>query len=286
MTLPAGVTLGAGKRVPVSQRGYFCFIHNEWHYTACMFAGEAQLNIREGFDVPLGRTAPPPGEPDNWVHQLQLAGDPTPLTGSTMRQSQVALRKLLPTSTIKFGTMSDAEILTELGNGASIRMSFDCSKLPRPLKRRVGYGYMGRHAMVVDDVRGTAADTEGSLTDHMWKPAKAIRAIWVKWSDIAPAIVRAPNGEAYVAIAYESAAYTTEPDPLPPPVETDAAKVARLEQELATARSTIATLETSVTDLAAAKTRAEARASVLSSASGYLVGDVEAALVKFKERIA
>lgn len=241
--LPPGVSRGPGRRLPVSQRGWFTRLPDgSVHFTACMFAGLSQILERRGFRLPLGRAKPAPGEPDNFVHQLQLAGDPTPQNGSTIRQSQAALRKLFgdtPTG-ISFGTMSDAEVQAELAKGATIRISIDCSKLPRRLRRWVGYGYTGRHAIALDDVKLDEEDAvQVALTDPMWKPAREIRSTWAWWTELAPAIVRTAKG-IVVTIGYQgdgSTPATPEPTapPAPPdePAESDAARADRLEAELA-----------------------------------------------------
>lgn len=207
MTLPLGVTLGRGRKLPVSQRGWFTkAADGTQHFTACMFAGLAQILERVGYRMPLGRDIPLPGQPDNFVHTLQKAGDPTPLTGSSMRQSQTALRKLLPDAPVLFGTMSETELFEALAKGATVRIIVDCSKLPRERKRWVGQGFMGGHAVTVDGISGSVVD----WTDPMYRPAKAIKAEPVEWSTVSSAVKRNANG-IVVTLGYENTVVPVDP---------------------------------------------------------------------------
>lgn len=229
MTLPAGVTRGPGRRLPVSQRGYFTVFPDGVHFTACRFASLAQCLERGGYVLPLDRKPPAAGAPDNFVHQLQLAGDNTPKNGSTMRQAQKALRVLFPdpadAPAVLFGTMAEVELFEALRKGASVGVGMDCSKWPLYLKRWVGRKYDGGHYVTFDDVRPSSAvagTVEVQLTDPMFAPARNIRPRWVPWSDVSPAASRL-NGEVRVTVMYEA-------NPAPP--ETCEQMAERLKSEL------------------------------------------------------
>lgn len=215
MSLPAGVKIGPGRRLSVSQRGYFTrFPDGSTHFVACRFAGAAQVCERVGYELPLSRKKPAPGEPDNFVHTLQLAGDPTPKTGSTLGMLRKALLALLPDAPISMGWMSDAEIFEALRNGATISIGADCGKWPVWLKRYVGRAYNGGHIIAFDDVRGDPGAEEVALTDPMHAPAKLIKPRWVRWADVAPSLSRTPKG-IVVTIGYEGAVQASQEPPEP-----------------------------------------------------------------------
>src|SRR5512146_1242123 len=111
-----------GRRQTVTERGYYAP-----PFTACRFAVEAQIEIRMGRDLPLNLKAPP-----NAVRDLQLAGDPTPGTGSTIAQGKAAIAALIPDSDMKWGWMTPDELLDAVKNhGATVGFGVDCGKWPR-----------------------------------------------------------------------------------------------------------------------------------------------------------
>lgn len=238
MTLPAGVTRGQGERLAVSQKGYFCkFSDGSIHHTACRFASLAQSLARRGLKGSLSRKRPASGQPDNFVHQLQVAGDNTPKTGSTIKQAQKALRVLFPDKAddpgIKFGTMTETEFFAALQQGATVGIGFDCSKLPPAQKRWVGQKYMGGHFLTFDDVRGLGtAEIEVAVTDPMYTPAKAIKSTWQPWSDFSPAASRL-NGELRVTVGYQPVGTTPPPAwPGPTTASIAAAEIANPPDEI------------------------------------------------------
>lgn len=282
MSLPPGVVTGPGRRLPVSQRGYFTrFPDGTVHFTACMFAGLAQILERRGFRLPLGRQRPAPNQADNFVHQLQVAGDPTPANGSTIAQSQAALRKLFGTTPtgVQFGTMSAPEIAAELAKGATIRVSVDCSKLPRALKRWVGYSYTGRHAITLDDARSLDNGAIAvALTDPMYRPAKAIMAVWVALADLDAALVRTAKG-IVVTLGYQ--ADPPAPPAPPAPAETDAQRAARIQNLLDTELAKNQILLQANQTVAGERNAEHEQRLAQAERSQQLIADVEAAIDRY-----
>jgi hypothetical protein len=199
MTLPAGVTLAAGRKQTVTERGWFAP-----PFTGCRFAVIAQICLRMGYDVPLERS--PDGAP-NFVYDLQQAGDNTPGDGSTMRQGQKAMRALLPNAPILFGTLTDTEFADAVGKGATVGFAVNCAKLPAYLKNYVGSGYVGGHYMAID---GVNLDGTVDLSDPMYRPAKQAKPRTVPWDDISPAIERDAQGAIIVTMGYADTASLAE----------------------------------------------------------------------------
>ncbi len=161
MTWPAA----AGRKQTVTERGWFAP-----PFTACRFAVEAQVELRMGRDLPL---ALQPYGADNAVRDLQVAGDPTLGTGSTIRQGQAAIRKLIPDSDMKWGWMTPAELLDAVKNhGATVGFGVDCAKWPRYLRVFVGFAYTGGHYVCVDGVDDTGTEVVVDLNDPMDGPTK------------------------------------------------------------------------------------------------------------------
>jgi hypothetical protein len=187
--------IGPGIKQTVTERGWFAP-----PFTACRFAVIAQIALRMGYQVPLTRQ---PKNADNFVRDLQLAGDNTPHNGSTMRQGQKAVRALLPGAPFLFGTMSDAEMFAAVQKGATVGFAVDCSKLPRYLKNFVGYGYKGDHYMAIDGTDGVNVD----LSDPMYRPAGQAKPRSVPFGDIEDAVLRDKAGDMIVTLGYQDAAY-------------------------------------------------------------------------------
>jgi hypothetical protein len=183
-----------GRKQTVTERGWFAP-----PFTACRFAVLAQIAVRMGYDVPLARQ---PEGVDNFVRDLQIAGDNTPQNGSTMRQGQKAVAALLPDAPYFFGTMTDAEVMDAVNRGATVGFAVDCGKLPRYLKQYVGYAYNGGHYVAVDGVDGNMVD----YSDPMYRPAREAKPRRVNWADISPAVLRNSAGALIVSLGYQDEA--------------------------------------------------------------------------------
>lgn len=205
-SLPPGVTIGdAGLQTAVTERGYFCRIGDSIYFTACMFAALAELLIWAGYRVPLARKKSQT-PPENFVFQLQTAGDPTPKTGSTIAQSQAALRKLLPDAPVLFGALTPTELAAALFAGAKIRVIVDCSKLPREMKTHVGQGYAGGHACNMSEPELTDGELTVLWTDPMGKPWQRYAGERRAWLDFDQALKTTSDGKIIVTLTYKSAA--------------------------------------------------------------------------------
>jgi hypothetical protein len=193
MTYP----VGPGHKQTVSERGWFT---EDTGMTACRFAILTQIAIRTGYSVPLARQ---PKGADNFVYDLQLAGDNTPHNGSTMRQGQKGVAALLPGAPISFGTMTDAEMFEAVKRGATVGFAVNCGKLPRYLRNFVGYSYTKGHYVAVDGVDGNMVD----LSDPMYRPARDAKPRRVDWADLSPAVLRDRQGALIVSLGYQDEAY-------------------------------------------------------------------------------
>lgn len=195
MTLP----IVPGKRIVGSERGWFAP-----PFTACRFAEIAKQARAQGYDVPLARQ---PEGVDNFVRDLQIAGDNTPGNGSTMRQGQKAIRALLPDARFQFGTISDAELFDFVTRGATVSFAVDCGKLPRYLKRFVGYGFNGGHYMGVDGVYGSLESFDIDLSDAMYRPAREAKPRRVPWDHVRSAVLRSGGGDIFVTMSWVNSAF-------------------------------------------------------------------------------
>jgi hypothetical protein len=236
--LPAGVSLrpDSGGLQFITQRGYFAP-----PFTSCMFASLATVLEFMGLDLPVPRRESKT-PPENFVLTLHKASGAPLVRGTTTRESQKALRALFPYGTgVHFGLASDAALLKLLEVNAA-RVMVSCGKLPRPLRRWIGYGYEGGHAVALGGVQGTKV----FYMDPMGRPATGYRGEWVELADISEALFRSggkviaawgKKGEAEKHIMDELArqleaaerALTASHD------ETEAAEahVARLQQQVA-----------------------------------------------------
>jgi hypothetical protein len=192
------IAVGPGVKQTVTERGYFAP-----PFTACRFAVIAQILLRMGYQVPLERK---PGA-DNFVLDLQLAGDNTPKNGSSMRQGQKAVAALLPDAPVLFGTITDTEMFDAVGHGATVGFAVNMGKMPRELKNFCGYGFNGGHYMAVDAAYGGVDGFDVDLNDPMYRPAKNAQPRRVAWNDIKDAIVRDGAGNLIVTLGFQDAAW-------------------------------------------------------------------------------
>ena len=185
------LAVGPGVDITVSERGWFAP-----PLTACRFAVETEIAEWMGYtSLPLARR---PKGADNFVRDMQLAGDSTPQNGSTLRQGQKAIRVLMPDAPFLFGALSDAELLAAVAKGAKVGFAVDCSKLAPALKRFVGRSYNGGHYMCFGP---------SGLSDAMFKPARLAHPQNISYDSFRDAIVRDAAGDVIVVLGFKDAAY-------------------------------------------------------------------------------
>jgi hypothetical protein len=176
----------------VSQRGYFVDKYASGHFVSCMFASLAAVLARGGLDFPTPRfEADTP--PENFVYTLHKASGAPLTSGSSMRHSQLAIRRLFPYGAgVKFGRVTDAGLFQLLAEGNTVRIALTMGKVPRPLRRWAGYGFAGGHAGYLSDVREVNGVTEVYWFDPMGKPWRPYRyrGEWEPWESFRTAVFR------------------------------------------------------------------------------------------------
>src|SRR5688572_27945482 len=180
MALPNGVTLGPGGRtLGVSQRGWWVP-----PLTSCMFAALDFALEHAGYITPLKRAADAyPVGSGNFVYRLHRASGAPLSRGTTTRESQRALRVLLPNAPVLFGSLTDHELLDALNKGAAIRIIVpNCTKLPRSLRGWVGLGYDKGHALNM--IGPVGADSTIGWIDPLARPPGKIKPVTVPYGDV------------------------------------------------------------------------------------------------------
>lgn len=210
--LPEGVSIAPSETAFVSQRGY-------WTppFVSCMFAALGMLLVHAGYKLPLPRKigfTPP----DNFVYSLHKASGAPLDQGSNVRDSQIALRKLLPDAPILFGKVTSQELIAELEKGAMVRVAVKCPLLPAHLRRFVG-DYQGKHAMAIGGYR----PGELFVLDPMGRSRNGYQGEWTALGPFLSAVPRNAEGEIVVTLAYQDAAV--------PVVDPHIAEIASLKAE-------------------------------------------------------
>jgi|ERR1035437_266793 hypothetical protein len=228
--------VGPGVKQTISQRGWFTKLTG---FTACRFATGAQCLVRTGVQVPLARQ---PKGVDNFVYDLQLAGDNTPKNGSSLGQLQKGIAKLVPDAQILFGRMTDAEMFSAVQKGATVGFVANFARLTPALREAFfcGRGFVGGHAMAIDAVYD---DGTVDVSTPMYKPAAQAKPVRVAYSAIKNAIERDGQGNLIVWLGYQDAAY--------------------LRDQLATAQAALAAEEVTVGRLQAAVTNLQGKIAAL-----------------------
>ena len=217
MSLPDGVSIGPGRSIFVTQRGYWT---RTYGFKSCMFAALAKLLEYAGYRVPLARRKSQM-PPENFVLALHRASGAPLNKGSTIRHSRVALRKLLPDAPVLFGAVSDLDLVGLLIDGYMVRIAVNCGRLPNSLKRWVGESYNGGHAVTIEDPQMSEEDGLTVLwMDPMGKPWAPFNyagqriSIW----DFLPAASRTDAGLIRVTFTAKDTAPPEEPPVEPEPV--------------------------------------------------------------------
>ncbi|HUG48571.1 MAG TPA: hypothetical protein VMP67_09180 [Candidatus Limnocylindria bacterium] len=217
MSLPAGVSVGEGERLFVTQRGYFTP-----PFRSCMFAALCSILSWMGYRLPLARKEDQT-PPENFVLALHEASG-APLTRATsIRESRVALRALLPDAEVRSGRLTDEEFLEELRREAAIRVIATMRDLPGYLQNWAGGGNVG-HAFCVTGLRlcdggaGRHEDHRRVLEvfwmDPMGRPSAGYAGDWVPWQDVRPHL-RRRDGQIVVTLGYRDSALRETPMPSP-----------------------------------------------------------------------
>lgn len=216
--LPDGVTYKTeGTLQFVSQRGYWTMVDGERHYTSCMFAALCSVLELMGLDLPLPRLKEQT-PPENFVYSLHLASGASFLRGTTIADTKKAMFELLPDVPLKFANGTADETYKLIKNGAAVRVSVRCPDLPRHLRRYVGYGYEGKHAVAMVAAREDNGYKEVLWFDPMARPVATQQGEWVRYTDVIPAFVD-KTGNVTSTFGYKNEALPVQPEPpVEPPI--------------------------------------------------------------------
>jgi hypothetical protein len=121
--------------------------------------------------------------------------------GTSHADMKRALKRLLPTAPVVFAPKTDSELINLLTgpNKPNRRnvVSINCrmERLPRNLRRHVGYDWVGLHALTL---HGRQKAPDGTwlvyLSDPMGRTYRGYAGEWVRFGDIQSAIKREANG--------------------------------------------------------------------------------------------
>lgn len=150
-----------------------------------------------GYDVP----------PDYGMQLRQASGVPVaPGRGTSYADMRRALVSILPDAlafgVVTFDAVSDAEMLNVLlprakrpNRGSVVSIICRMERLPRPLRRHVGYTWTGLHALTLWQ-RRQAPDGSYAvyLSDPMGRTYRGYSGEWVAWTDIVDALKRNDAG--------------------------------------------------------------------------------------------
>lgn len=123
--------------------------------------------------------------------------------GTSFADMKRAVRKLLPDAPIVFGAVSDAGLLQLLAKKAKPNaagtnvVSVICrmERLPRNLRRHVGYSWEGLHGLTLHGKKRAPDQTWLLyLTDPMGRTYRGYMGEWVRQADITPALYRNDAG--------------------------------------------------------------------------------------------
>lgn len=155
-----------------------------------MFASLATLLIYAGYRLPLARdeSLTPP---ENFVLTLHKESGAPLDEGSTIAQSKKALLNTIPDAPVQFGR-GNTDQLFEMMRGKRIaaRVAVDCERLPDNLKRWVGKGYNGNHAVSIVRAQWSNGKKVVFWIDPMGRPWEGYVGEWVEWDTVAPAFLK------------------------------------------------------------------------------------------------
>jgi hypothetical protein len=135
--------------------------------------------------------------------------------GTSYADMRRALTKLLPGHRVVIGAVSDGELINLLAKRAKpglagtnvVSVTARMERLPTHLRRHVGKGWEGLHALTLH-MRKRAPDGTWLvyLSDPMGRTYRGYTGEWVRWGDISPALKRNANGLIRVGYGAKGAA--------------------------------------------------------------------------------
>jgi hypothetical protein len=121
--------------------------------------------------------------------------------GTSYADMERALERILPDAPVTFGAVDDGELINLLARKAKpntghvVSVTARMERLPAHLRRHVGKGWEGLHALTLH-MRRKAPDGTWLvyLSDPMGRTYRGYTGEWVRWGDISPALKRNANG--------------------------------------------------------------------------------------------
>jgi hypothetical protein len=190
MSLPAGVTVGPGRRRFITQRGYWCgpscakklCSDKCCKFTSCMFAALGSLLEHAGYRLPVARKLEA-ADVENFVLTLHKASG-APLRNSTnVRRTKWALDKLLPASPVHYAKLTKEEIWRLLGDKGAVRIIVRCDRIPSSFGRPAGTAD-GLHAVSFQGRRIVGGERRTFWMDPMGRPSTGYEGLFVDFDKI------------------------------------------------------------------------------------------------------
>ena len=190
MSLPAGVTVGPGRRRFTTQRGYWCgpscteklCSGKCCRFTSCMFAALVSLLEHAGYRLPLPRkleNAPP----ENFVLALHKASGASVAKSTNIRQTKKALDKLLTASPVHYAKLTREEIWRLLGDKGAVRIIVRCDRIPLSFGRPGGSS-SALHAVSFQGRRTVDGQRQTFWMDPMGRPSQGYEGLFVDFDQI------------------------------------------------------------------------------------------------------
>lgn len=121
--------------------------------------------------------------------------------GTSYADIRRALGRILPDAPVKFGAVTDEELILLLPQAKKpnranvVSVIARMERLPRHLRRHVGYTWEGLHALTIAQ-RRRAPDRTWMLylMDPMGRTYRGYRGEWIRQGDLTPALKRSDTG--------------------------------------------------------------------------------------------
>jgi len=127
--------------------------------------------------------------------------------GTSTADTRTALRKLLPGADVKFGGLDDSDLLARLRSGEiAVRVMVNAHELPEHLRRFVGKGWVGQHAIAIGGATQQNGSWQVRWMDPAGRPWGGYDGETVAYNDVRPALLRTPSGGVRVTVGEKNAA--------------------------------------------------------------------------------
>jgi hypothetical protein len=173
-----------------------------------MFASLCTTLSYMGYDVPA-----------SFVDALRDASGVPDTKATSVGDTKVALRKLIPDADLRFGALGDDELRQRLTSGEiSARVMVHNLKLPQSLRHFTG-NFDGGHAIALSRARDSAGDSKVRWMDPMGRPMNQYDGEDVDYASFRDALMRTPGGLVRVTYGRHNSALDDPDEPEPEEVE-------------------------------------------------------------------